>query len=83
MSDTEVIALSLAAEYMGIDSECQLFRMLLDCLRSRIECSAYNRRYRALPPIYPPFANVWAKASPRPRLSDCRQYAAEGMQDQP
>lgn len=46
MSDMEVIVLSLTAEYMGIDSKCQLFRMLPDCLRTRIERS--NRRRRAL-----------------------------------
>ncbi len=50
MSDIEVIAFSLTAEYMGIDSECQLFRMLPDCLQSRIERSVYKRRYRALFP---------------------------------
>lgn len=48
MSDIEVIALSLTAEYMGIDSECQLFRMMPDSLRARIERSVYNRRRRAL-----------------------------------
>ncbi len=50
MSNMAVLALSLTAEYMGIDSECQLFRMLPDCLRTRIERSVYNRRRRALFP---------------------------------
>lgn len=48
MSDIEVIALSLTAEYMGIDSECQLFRIMPDGLRARIERSVYNRRRRGL-----------------------------------
>lgn len=50
MSDMEVLALSLTAEYMGIDSECQLFRRLPDCLRTRIERSVCNRRRSALSP---------------------------------
>ena len=50
MSDMEVLALSLTAEYMGIDSECQLFRRLPDCLRTRIERSFCNRRRSALSP---------------------------------
>ncbi|MGB1248570.1 MAG: IS982 family transposase, partial [Chitinophagales bacterium] len=28
LSDKELIAINLTAEYMGIDSECQLFRIL-------------------------------------------------------
>lgn len=50
MSDIEVITLSLTAEYMGTDSEYQLFRMLSGCLRTRIERSVCNRRCRALFP---------------------------------
>jgi hypothetical protein len=48
MSDLEVIALSLTAEYMGIDSECQLFRVMPEELKAKIERSVYNRRRRAL-----------------------------------
>ena len=48
LSDLELIATNLTAEYMSIDSECQLFRILPDSLSSRIERSVYNRRKRNL-----------------------------------
>ncbi|KAA6304387.1 hypothetical protein EZS27_043964 [termite gut metagenome] len=48
LSDIEVIAIDLTAEYMGIDSEYQLFRMLPDSLSGKIERSVYNRRRRRL-----------------------------------
>lgn len=48
MSDIEVIALSLTAEYLSIDSECQLFRLMSEEMKSQIERSVYNRRRRAL-----------------------------------
>jgi len=48
LSDKELIALNLTAEYLGIDSECQLFRMLPPSLGARIERSVYNRRKRNL-----------------------------------
>lgn len=48
LSDLELIATNLTAEYMSIDSECQLFRVLPDSLSSRIERSVYNRRKRNL-----------------------------------
>jgi hypothetical protein len=48
MSDKELIAVSLTAEYSSIDSECQLFRMLPSSLSSLIERSVYNRRKRKL-----------------------------------
>ncbi|KAA6330036.1 hypothetical protein EZS27_021217 [termite gut metagenome] len=44
-SDREV-GIDLTAEYMGIDSEYQLFRLLPDSLSGRIERSVYNRRRR-------------------------------------
>lgn len=50
MSDLEVISLSLTAEYMGIDSENHLFRILPSCFRSRIERTVFNRRKRRLMP---------------------------------
>lgn len=48
LSDRELLALNLTAEYMSIDSECQLFRILPNCLSTRIERSVYNRRKRNL-----------------------------------
>lgn len=50
LSDRELIAINLTAEYMSIDSECQLFRVLPTCLSSQIERSVYNRRKRSLFP---------------------------------
>ena len=48
LSDIELIAMDLTSEYMSIDSECQLFRILPGFLQSRIERSVYNRRKRGL-----------------------------------
>jgi len=48
LSDKQLIALSLAAEALGIDSERFLFKQLPDELINRIERSVYNRRRRAL-----------------------------------
>ena len=48
LSDKQLIAIDLTAEYMGIDSECQLFRILPDGLSGKIERSVYNRRKRKL-----------------------------------
>ena len=48
LSDRELLAINLTAEYMSIDSECQLFRILPNCLSTRIERSVYNRRKRNL-----------------------------------
>ena len=48
MSDLELIGLSLTAEYLGIDSENDLFRKLPQPLSSKIEHSVYNRRRRRL-----------------------------------
>ena len=47
-SDKALIALALAAESVGIDSERYLFRQLPDPLIGRIERSVYNRRRRQL-----------------------------------
>ncbi len=48
LKDIELIAMNLTAEYMGIDSECQLFRDIPSCLRAKIDRSVYNRRKRKL-----------------------------------
>ncbi|MDN6327415.1 MAG: IS982 family transposase [Alkalibacterium sp.] len=48
MNDKKLIAIGLVAEYMSIDSECQLFRILPRTLSSCIERSVYNRRKRKL-----------------------------------
>lgn len=50
LADIEVIAINLTAEYLGIDSECDLFRKLPPELSSGIERSVYNRRRRRLFP---------------------------------
>lgn len=48
LKDIELIAMNLTSEYMSIDSECQLFRMIPDVLRFKIERSVYNRRKKKL-----------------------------------
>lgn len=48
LKDIELIAMNLTAEYLSIDSECQLFRVIPDCLKTKIERSVYNRRKRKL-----------------------------------
>ena len=48
LSDIELIAMDITAEYMSIDSEYQLFRKLPIELSSQIERSVYNRRKRKL-----------------------------------
>lgn len=48
LSDLELICLSLTAEFMGIDSENDLFRKLPVIIASRIDRSVYNRRRRKL-----------------------------------
>jgi hypothetical protein len=50
LKDIEVISLCLTAEYMSIDSENHLFRLLPDFLKLKIERSVYNRRRRRLFP---------------------------------
>ena len=40
--------MNLTAEYLSIDSECQLFRIISEDLKSKIERSVYNRRKRKL-----------------------------------
>jgi len=48
LSDKGVIALSLAAECCGIDSERHLFKQLPNNLNGQIDRSVYNRRRRGL-----------------------------------
>ena len=48
LSDLELICLSLTAEFMGMDSENDLFRKLPQSISSKIERSVYNRRRRRL-----------------------------------
>ncbi len=48
LSDKQLIALSLAAEAMSIDSERFLFKRLPKPLQGKIERSVYNRRRRKL-----------------------------------
>ncbi|WP_034044905.1 IS982 family transposase [Wocania ichthyoenteri] len=48
LSDLELVSLSLTSEYMGIDSESNLFRQLPDIISSKINRSVYNRRRRKL-----------------------------------
>lgn len=48
LSDLELVSLSVTAEYMGIDSENNLFRLLPESISSKIERSVYNRRRRKL-----------------------------------
>lgn len=49
LSNLELIAMNITAEYSGIDSECQLFRTIKNTeLEGKIERSVYNRRKRLL-----------------------------------
>ena len=49
LSNIEVVAMNLTAEYMSIVSECQLFRVISNTyLDDQIERSVYNRRKRRL-----------------------------------
>ncbi len=48
LSDLELISLSLTAEFMGIDSENDLFRKLPNDISHKIERSVYNKRRRKL-----------------------------------
>ena len=51
MSDLELVALNITAEYMSINSELQLFRCISGTgLDEKIERSVYNRRKRKLLP---------------------------------
>lgn len=52
LSNIELVAMNFTAEYMGIDSECQLFRTIENSfLEPLIDRSVYNRRRRKLFPL--------------------------------
>lgn len=51
LSDKELISIALTAEYLGVESELQLFRVLPFNLSSKIERTVYNRRRRKLFPF--------------------------------
>lgn len=52
LSDLELIALALTAEYMSVSSELQLFRVLKGTrLQHKIERSVFNKRRRSLGPF--------------------------------
>ena len=53
LSDIELIAMDITAEYMSIDSEYQLFRILQKKLYDLIERSVYNRRPNVLGVLLP------------------------------
>ena len=48
LSDIELISMCVTSEYLSIDSECQLFRILPKDLSVRIERSVFNKRRRKL-----------------------------------
>ena len=49
LSNLELIAMNLTSEYMGIDSESQLFRVISNThIADKIERSVYNRRRRRI-----------------------------------
>jgi hypothetical protein len=48
LSDIELISIDLTSEFLGIDSERDLFRKLPSELTSKIERSVFNRRKRGL-----------------------------------
>ena len=52
LSDIELVAIELTAQYMSIDSEHQLFRLLKSIkFKSLVHRSVYNRRKRKLAPF--------------------------------
>lgn len=51
LNNLELIAINLTSEYLSIDSECQLFRVLPKQISNKIERSVYYRRKRNLLPI--------------------------------
>jgi len=48
LSDIELIALVITADYLGVDSERELFRRLPDTLTERIHRTVYHRRRKRL-----------------------------------
>ena len=63
LSDLELVALALTAEYMSIDSELQLFRVMQgSSLEGRIERTVYNKRRRYLKPFMEHIQRTVAKS---------------------
>lgn len=60
LSDLALVSINLTSEYLGIDSECDLFRKLPSELSNKIERSVYNRRKRRL---FPYIENIRIKLS--------------------
>ena len=54
ISDLEPVSLVITAEYLSIDSQCQLFRKTPKSIKSKIERSVFNRRRRKLFPFLEP-----------------------------
>ena len=48
ISDLEAVSLVITAEYLSIDSECQLFRKTHESIKSKTKRSVFNRRRRKL-----------------------------------
>ena len=75
LKDKEVISLVLVAEYLGIDSEYELFRKIPASLSSLIERSVYNRRKRKL---FPFIEHIREKIS-RAVISDEEYHIIDSM----
>jgi hypothetical protein len=67
LTDKQLIALSLAAESLGMDSERHLFRQLPTALLGQIDRSVFNRRRRQLAPSPPGYGKAWRQAWRRPK----------------
>lgn len=73
LSDKQVIALALAAESLGLDSERYLFKHLPTTLSSQIERSVFNRRRRGLKLMIEQFRHKMSVVlAPRRRHLLCR-----------
>ncbi len=44
LHDLELVAIDLTSEYMSINSECQLFRIVSKALSNKIERNFYNTK---------------------------------------
>jgi hypothetical protein len=60
LSDLELIAINISAEYLSIDSEYQLFRYLSNSkLKGMIERSVFNRRKESFSYTWKILENLW------------------------
>lgn len=75
LNDKEVVSLVLVAEYLGIDSEYELFRRIPKSLSLLIERSVYNRRKRKLFP----FIEAIRKKISRAIISDEEYHIIDSM----